>query len=246
MCTQKRNGMIVPHDKYFAKCLNGYWTSSSPEEYLASRSCSEKVSMSGLEYTCNNGYWAPTYGTVKDSRDGQTYRTLKVGELTWMVDNLNYRTANSWCYSDPNKCSDYGRFYTWENVKDACPDGWHVPDAYEFKTLTSVKPQIEIKDMDYWQSSPNDQDVYRGFELRGAGIRTVDGKIDYERRVAGFWLADSMDRTTAFAEIYGVPNAQNFTESIQYYPYDPNDSKSPIAYGVSMDMGLNIRCVKKN
>jgi uncharacterized protein (TIGR02145 family) len=246
ICTQKRNGMIVPFNNEFKICNNGTWQFSTFADYLKSKPCNETVTTGGIEYACKNNVWAPIYGTMKDSRDGQTYRTLKAGEQTWMVDNLNYETENSWCFANANtqeECAVYGRYYTWKNVKDACPKGWHVPDAYEFKKLRYV-PKIQIKDMDYWQSTEYDQSVYKGFELRGTGIRNTNGTYEYANRVGGFWYADSVSATTAFVEFYGVTSAQTFTTSLDSDHYNPKDSESPFTYIIDQNMGVNIRCVK--
>jgi uncharacterized protein (TIGR02145 family) len=102
------------------------------------------------------------YGTLTDSRDGQTYKTVKIGDQWWMAENLNLETPNSSCWgNNPEKCEVYGRFYTWSAVMDSaavwsgaglncgyghvcspvypvyglCPAGWRVPTYNEWRTL---------------------------------------------------------------------------------------------------------------
>lgn len=156
-------------------------------------------------------------GTFSDSRDGQTYKTVTIGTQTWMAQNLNYETANSYCHNDSVEyCSKYGRHYTWAAAKKACPSGWHLPAKAEFETLLSAVggdsvAMAKLKSTSGWiwnndvGKIGNGTDDY-SFSALPAGGRTSfrynNGAYFNEGRNAFFWssseYSDGKDSDCAY------------------------------------------------
>lgn len=114
-------------------------------------------------------------GALKDSRDGKFYKTVKIGEQTWMAENLNYETGDSYCYENkPENCLTYGRLYTWETTAVICPEGWHVPAIADWQTLYKMaggksKAAKALKSTKWWYEGCNGTDDY-GFSALPIGF----------------------------------------------------------------------------
>ncbi len=107
------------------------------------------------------GIPCPGTPTVIDI-DGNVYNTVLIGSQCWMAENLKTTTyqngtpipnvtgssnwsnlitgAYVWYDNDISWKDLYGALYNWYAVvdpNDLCPTGWHVPDYFEWCTLTS-------------------------------------------------------------------------------------------------------------
>ena len=135
---------------------------------------------------------APNKGPMKDPRDGRTYKTVQIGSQTWMAENLNYETQNSYCYANKgSNCFYYGRLYTWDAAKKACPGGWRLPRRAEFETLLNSVGGKKVagkslKSKEGWNKSGNGTDAF-GFSALPAGSRSRNGVYFGESIYADFW-----------------------------------------------------------
>lgn len=69
-----------------------------------------------------------------DDRDGQKYRYTSINGLDWFARNLAY-TGGYAPYGTELLRDFFGTFYTWEEARTACPDGWRLPSAADWKSL---------------------------------------------------------------------------------------------------------------
>ena len=169
-----------------------------------------------------------------DQRDGKKYRTVRIGEQTWMAENLNYKTPNSYCYNSVSNCSKYGRLYKWDAATVACPNGWHLPDKVEFETLfNSVGGKQDagknLKSKNGWYKGGDGNNIF-GFSALPAGFRDDGRNYKGVNNDAYFWSS-----TEYSSEYIGsVAYYMNL-----YYDYD----------GASLsanhkDLGFSVRCLK--
>jgi uncharacterized protein (TIGR02145 family) len=150
-----------------------------------------------------------------DSRDGQKYRTVKIGKYTWMAENLNYETGNSWCYEDDrSNCEKYGRLYDWNTAMKACPQGWRLPTRKDWddlgRAVGGTMETMETKEFDgvnfniwigagtklkssvgWWEvdeDTPAVTDEF-GFSALPGGYRFTNGSFFLVGGYGGWWTA---------------------------------------------------------
>ena len=78
-----------------------------------------------------------------DNRDGKTYYFTTIDGKKWFSDNLAYYVTDSEGnysfgrpYQDAAAAEDiFGAFYTWEEARSACPEGWHLPSLDEWNAI---------------------------------------------------------------------------------------------------------------
>ena len=152
------------------------------------------------------------YGTLTDSRDGKNYKTVKIGSLTWMAENLNYDNSavatgsidSSFCYDGiPANCTKYGRLYQEYAATAVCPEGWRLPTADDWRDLVNTAKEQHgdnngsLRAVGEWENTIFGDNVTAtnasGFSALPAGYRAKTGEYDGQGTKAYFWGEDNMN-----------------------------------------------------
>jgi len=118
--------------------------------------------------------------------EGQTYRTVKIGNLTWTAENLNFETGNSVCYAaaDSN-CTKYGRLYDWETALRACPAGWRLPGSDDWDNLVLAAGGRIDYDCE-WDYGGTRLQSKTGWKKHYSGIRNATDDFGFSAVPGGF------------------------------------------------------------
>jgi len=181
--------------------------------------------------------------------DGNIYETVQIGDQLWMAENLkvthyndgseiqyvqqessepdvwqNLSTGAYGYYNDdPTNLNTYGNLYNWYTVDDSrgvCPDGWHVPSDEEFMELEMFLGMSEEEaniigfrgspvgsklagSSDLWWDDDilvnNSEFGTSGFNFLPAGYRSAsDGAYDGMGNFGDFWSSSEYGSDTAW------------------------------------------------
>jgi len=185
------------------------------------------------------GGGATTGGINNCGTDGTagSCKTVPIGGKTWMAENLNYKTEDSWCYGDnPDSCAKYGRLYTWEAAKAACQSvGMSLPTNEEWDALVTVADGEEIagkklKSTSGWFSNGNGADDFGFSALPGGYLYPEspvdDAEFDGTGDIGYWWTA------TEFDGGYAYFRSMSF------------NSNYVLEYHHGKSYGFSVRCVK--
>jgi uncharacterized protein (TIGR02145 family) len=85
---------------------------------------------------------------IIDVRGGRKYTQLELGDRIWIKENMKYlfkskNQDDSLSLQFPDYYEKYGAYYNFRSAKNACPDGYHIPNVQEWKKLISELNGIE-------------------------------------------------------------------------------------------------------
>ena len=181
--------------------------------------------------------------------DGNVYRTITIGNQTWMAENLrstHYSDGTpleNFCYNNDTACAaQYGRLYRWaaamrhaessnsnpSRVQGASPTGWHVPGDAEWQELidalggsAAAGGKLKTTDTLAWLSPNTGATNESRFNALPAGFYRVDDVFMSMRERA--ILATS---TAAGSMAVMVRTLRNSSAEIVPEQFQPQDAGS--------------------
>ena len=142
-----------------------------------------------------------------DTRDGKTYKTIKIGNQIWMAENLAFKAPEG-CMAVDNIESNvnlYGYLYNWETAKKVCPEGWHLSTDEEWTQLTEYmgdEADKKLKDSSGWFEERNGINS-SGFSALPGGCSPSNKIFQFSGYYGLWWTSTLADERNAWYRIMG-------------------------------------------
>jgi uncharacterized protein (TIGR02145 family) len=206
------------------------------------------------------------YGTVNDV-DGNTYKTVKIGDQWWMCENLrvkrfqdgsdisfigNVDQDSVWAQlTEPafSFINDtiFGSFYNQLAVQDSrkiAPAGWHIPSDEEWKTLEKTIGMSENESNQLAWRGTNQSEFLLNKNSEGWPVGTVPFGMDtygFGVLPAGCRLFNG-ELTTGNSAFFWTSSSD--VNGNAYYRYFDSQKKNIFRQTTYPQYGMSIRCVK--
>ena len=261
-------------------CADSGWTPLSEKaadgkdgaDGLDGASCTLKTLSAGDGYKviCGGDSVGVIYkgnGEFTDERDGQTYKTLKIGSQVWMAENLNYdynqNTAKSYCYNnDTANCTKYGRLYTWAAAMDSAAvfSGNGKGCGYG-KTCSATKP-VRGGCPEGWHLPSSDEWSALKKSVANSLYNGATGNVGYALKSTSGWSSNGNGSDAfgfgalpagyrfGYGSFYGVQSDAGFWSSTElstygaYYRYLYYAGTDLFTGNGSKKFARSVRCVK--
>ena len=161
------------------------------------------------------------YGSFTDARNGEVYKTVQIGDQTWMAENL--RSISD----DPNEvnCCNYGKLYV--HQKEVCPEGWHLPDSSEWQILIDylggnniAGGKLKETGNTHWDPPNNGATNSSGFTALGAGFADDVLGLQERNKRAEFWTSTRYPGDNGNISYYYVFLSSSSTKVAMFYSSD--------------------------
>lgn len=195
-----------------------------------------------------------------DSRDGKSYKTIKIGNQTWMAENLNYKGV-PYITSNDEYAKKYGVCYTSSIATKVCPKGWRIPsiDEYE-KMFIQVNPDSK-KVIDHpqrieWEHIADyliNKDDWKYF-YSSLGMNIANFETSFTSKInilaTGEFINGKVDKKGAITNIWASSNyVGGFLNVVSIYVSEPKPGQGYKHYlGIyevgSLTNANYVRCIK--
>ncbi len=202
-------------------------------------------------------------GTFTDTRDNREYSWVRIGNQTWMAENLaylpsvdppddasrifpryyiyNYHGNNVSEAKGTSSYQEYGVLYNWIAALNVCPAGWHLPTDDEWKTLEMTLGMSKIAAGNAgWRGGIEGRlmKAQEGWKNQGNG----NNVSDFSAIPGGYRLADSTFKYQGIYSNWWTSKEFSTTNSWSRYLYYNHNGVNRITF--HKEYGFSVRCIK--
>jgi uncharacterized protein (TIGR02145 family) len=140
-------------------------------------------------------------GFFIDPRDGEVYRTIKIGNQIMMAENLRHKMSTG-CFVIDNteeNVKKYGYLYDWKTAIETTKDlkGWHLPTKEEYEKLS--KTFSDNYKNKVWNHNALRENHQSGFDSILCGAAISNNQFSLYGELALFWSSNKYNDSDAWA-----------------------------------------------